>query len=158
MKGKPVFFLIAICFIGFLYCDPLVPYQSDKTDSRYETVDFGDFSLRAMIAAGSGDVVAVSFMIKTADSLTIWASKLRIFYAGAELPYEVRDEGKRAKDTYRLFREEKNIVYLTKRNIFSIPKGDQILLYGPRIFQVGERLYDLDTLKFVALKTYSKSY
>jgi len=158
MKAKFVFLLITVGLLGFLSCEPTVPYASVKTNSRYEEIEFDNFGLRAEMGRGTGNVIAIAFTITALDSLTFWASKLQVLYDDLQLSYEIRDEGKHLKDTYLLFREDKIVIFLVKWNVFSIRKGEQIALYGPGIFQVGERLYDLDTLKFIALKTYARSY
>jgi len=150
--------ILMSCCLSCTSCEPYIRFVSVKTNSEYETIDFGNFSLKAEAGYGSGNAVAIALTIEALDSLTFWGRRLQVQYAGAELNYEILDEGKRLKDTYRLYRQEKIVIYLLKRNIFTIPKGEPILLYGPQIFQVRERYYDLDTLKFVALKTYLRSY
>ena len=144
MKTKAVLIMFAI-YAFLLACDPGAFFLSSRSNRRYEVLTYDNFSV--MVDIGGllhSRQRYISFVFDPVDKLLVHTKKLQIYYKGRMVTYSVNNVNEIVSV------DEKNqwISYgFTPRP--EVRGGDTISIFGPAMFQWGDKLYDLDTLNFI---------
>jgi hypothetical protein len=149
MAAKAIMVLIAISTFS-LACDPAALFLSSRSNKRSETIAYDFFAVTIDVGGLlHGRQRYVTFVFSPTDSLLVHTKNLQIFYKGGEVAYSVNN----VNDIVSISMKDQWIGYgLTPR-----PKergGDTISIFGPGIFQMGDKFYDLDTLDFIMKEPY----
>jgi hypothetical protein len=130
-------------------CVPIASFSSSNNGKHYETIDYNDFSVKLHLWGllhGNHSYIALDFESK--DSLTIWPKRLRVFNSGDSLFYRIHKGSKE-------YEQETLVIHKgTDWITYDVPgpgtiAGDTISFFGPRMFQRGDKFYDLGTLIFI---------